>query len=165
MMSFFSRNASSGQSSSFTLLIVALLLLGGGYLLLSNSGRSMDTIMFRHLVTDETETLTEEQQREIIYYSNVLSQRFGFGLRVKIYEHGLDRVEPDPRIIYIGLSPVHEQVNIAWPPVLKKALPENFLFDLEHKHFQAYFEQDDWPQGLFSAMRRLDRELIKIERE
>ncbi len=164
-MSFFSRKGSSGQSSSFNLLIVALLLFGGGYLILSNSGRSMDAIMFRHLVTDETGTLTEDQKREIIYYSNVLSQRFGYGLKVKIHEQGLDMVEPDSRIIYIGLSPAHEEVVIAWPSVLKKALPEDFLFNLEHEHFQAYFEQDDWPQGLFSAMSRLDRELIKIERE
>ncbi len=148
--------------SSAGILVIILLLSGMGYLYWKSSQRFTDSVLSRYLVMDETGTLTDVQKKDISSFSSDMLARHGFGLMLRVFEDHAAVPDPDTRMIFMGLSPDHEQVIIVWPPVLKRAITPEVIHYLEQEHFLQYWE-DDWPAGVVAAMDRLLEELNKIE--
>ena len=166
-MSFFPRSGSGsrGQSSTFRVFLLVLLFVVVGILFWKNYERSMDVILSSHVVQDETETLSREQKDELSSFAKGLQDRFGFGLQIRVFEHFVQTPEPDSRVIFMGISPANQEVEIVWPPVLRRALPDDFTRHLEEEHFEEYWQGDNWPRGLYQALQRLGEELLAIEQE
>ncbi len=166
-MSLLPSSASGGrrQSSTFRIFIAALLFVVVGLLFWKNYERSMDAILSSHVVNDETETLTRDQQDQLASFARSVQDRFGFGIQIKVFEHFVETPEPDSRVIFMGISPACEEVAVVWPPVLRRALPEDFTRHLEEEHFEKYWQGGNWPRGLYQALHMLGEELLAIEQE
>ncbi|WP_028574375.1 hypothetical protein [Desulfonatronovibrio hydrogenovorans] len=163
-MIFSSTGFKGRQSSTIRILLMLVLFVGVGYLFWKNYERSMETIQSRHIVNDETETLDSDLQKEIVSFSGNLQRRFGIGVQVRIFRGFIVSPGDDSRMIFIGLSPAHQESTILFPPILKRALPQEVVHHLQVEHFEAYWEDGDWQQGLIEALNTIGQEMMKIER-
>ncbi len=163
-MVFMPRPGASSLNATIRILLTVLLFVGVGYLFWKNYERSLDLIFSENLVVDETNTLSSKQREELSNISANLEERFGFGVRIQVFDQDISAPEPDTRKIFIGLSPELQESEIVWPPVLKQALPGATVQELENRHFARYWPHD-WPRGLYSALNKLGEELLKIEQE
>ncbi len=154
-----------GQSSTFRIFVTVLLFVVVGLFFWKNYERSMDVILSSHLVRDETGTLSREQKDELSSFAMGLQDRFGFGLQIRVFEHFVEKPEPDSRVIFMGVSPAFQEVEIVWPPVLRRALPEDFTRHMEEEHFEEYWQGENWSRGLYQALHMLKEELLAIEQE
>ncbi|WP_291323314.1 TPM domain-containing protein [Desulfonatronospira sp.] len=160
-----SGSGSKRKSSTFRVFFTVILFVVVGLLFWKNYERSMDVILTSHMVTDETDTLSREQQDQLASFSRSMQDRFGFGVRIRVFEHFVAAPEPDSRVLFMGISPAYQEVAIVWPPVLKRALPQDFVQYLEEEHFEGYWQGEDWPRGLYQALHMLGEELLAIEQE
>ncbi|WP_291318452.1 TPM domain-containing protein [Desulfonatronospira sp.] len=160
-----SADGSRRQDSIFRMFFLVLVFVAAGFLFWKNYERSMDVILFSHVVQDETDTLSREQKDELSSIAKGLQDRFGFGLQIRVLDNLVQTPEPDSRVIFMGISPACREVSIVWPPVLRRALPQGFTRHLEEEHFEEYWQGDNWPRGLYQALQRLGEELLAIEQE
>ncbi len=160
----FSPTVKGRRNATLRMLMLIILFVGVGYLFWKNYERSMDTIQTRHLVQDETQSLDKETVQEIVAFSSSLQQRFGMSLQVKIFEGFVITPREDSKIIFIGLSPRYKESSIKFPPLMRRALPEEFLTHITQEHFDEFWENGNWQQGIVQALNKIGEELIKIEK-
>ncbi len=153
------------KSSTLRILLMLVLFVGVGYLFWKNYERSMETIQTRHFVNDETQTLDKAAQQEIADFSRNLQQRFGTGIQVRIFKNFIVSPPQDSRTVFIGISPQHKEDIIIFPPILRRALPDEFVNYMQDEHFAQYWENDGWQRGLLEALNLLGQEMMEIERD
>lgn len=152
------------QSSTLRILLMLILFVGVGYLFWKNFERSMDTVLTRHVVNDETNTLDRDTINEISTFSSNLQKRFGIGIEVRIFQKFAVPPSGDSRTIYIAVSPEYKEDIITFPSLLNKALPEDFVEYVKNEHFDRYWEDEGWQQGLMDFLNLLGQEIMEIER-
>ncbi|MFP4107742.1 MAG: TPM domain-containing protein [Desulfonatronovibrio sp.] len=163
-MIFSSSSSKRRQSSTMRILLMLILFVGVGYLFWNNFERSMDTVLIRHMVNDETDTLDQDAINEISTFSSNLQKKFGMGIEVRIFKNFAVPPSGDSRTIFIGLSPEQKEDIIVFPALLKRALPDEFVDYVVNDHFDQYWEDNNWQQGLMDFLNLLGQEIIKIER-
>lgn len=151
------------QGSTIRIILMLFLFVGVGYLFWKNYERSMDTIQTRHIVNDETGTLEDELVRDIVSYSKSFQRRFGMGVQVRIFQNFVVSPPQDSRMIFIGISPRYKESSVVFPPILQRALPEDFVSMIRYDHFERYWD-DDWQKGLAEALNLIGQEMVKIEK-
>lgn len=159
-----SYGAKKRRNYSLRMLMLVILFAGVGYLFWKNYERSMDTIQTRHVVQDETQSMDKELVQEIVAFSTSLQQRFGMTLQVKIFEEFVISPRKDSRVIFIGLSPRYKEHSIVFPPLMQRALPEEFVTHIKEEHFHEFWENENWQEGLVQALNKIGEEMIKIEK-
>lgn len=152
------------QSSTLRILLMLILFVGVGYLFWTNFERSMDMVLTRHVVNDETNTLDQDTINEISSFSSSLQERFGIGMEVRIFKRFVVPPSGDSRTIFIGISPEQREDIIIFPALLKRALPEQFVDYVANEHFDRYWENKNWQQGLMDFLNLLSQEIMQIER-
>ncbi|MCA1743643.1 MAG: hypothetical protein LC631_06815 [Desulfovibrionales bacterium] len=160
----FSPTVKGRRNATLRLLMLVILFVGIGYLFWKNYERSMETIQTRHVVQDETQTLNREIVQEIVAFSTSLQQRFGMSLQVKIFEGFVITPRKDSKVIFIGLSPRYKEASIKFPPLMRSALPEGFVTYIKEDHFDEFWVNGNWQQGLIQALNKIGEEIIKIEK-
>ncbi len=164
-MIFFPRKSGSNRSSVVRMLLMIGLFMAVGYLFWTNYEQSMDTIQTRHVLRDETDTLNEDMREKIVSFSRNLRERFGMGVQVRIFEDVVMAPPADPKIIYIGLSPRHMESAVVFPPLLRAALPDDFVDYISSEHFENSWENQAWVESLVQALNLIGREMMKIEQQ
>ncbi len=161
----FSQSSSRGrQSATLRILLMLILFVGVGYLFWKNYERSMDMIQTRHIVKDETQSLDQDVLDSIASFSSNLRQRFGIGVQVKIFQGFIVPPAKDSRTVFIALSPQYRESRVIFPPLLDRALPDDFLDYMHNEHFEKYWDNEGWHKGLMDALNMFGQEMMKIER-
>ena len=117
---------------------------------------SFKEIRSRGTVYDETETLSSAQKSALRDFASALRETHGLKLRVQVRKTPV--VLPaslDSKTVFIGINPYTQQVLTEFPPLLKKALGQNYMYTMQNAHFTPYFAKNQWQVGLASALQQL----------
>ena len=128
-----------------------------------NYDRALTKIAHKQSIWDQTKTLTDKQKKMLYKFSDLLKQRYGLSLRIKITKERIFIPKLDAKTIFIGLSPERKEVIVRFPPLVEKVLGIEFLRYLQEKHFVPYFENGNWPQGLAEALSLIGQKLMDVE--
>lgn len=142
----------SASGSLVRLLGLALIFLVVGWAFWQNNERAIERIKARQAITDATGALAEEDLEFARAVAAMLDERYGLTLRLQVVDDVLRIPEPDPRTLYLGLNPRTRLVVVEFPPLVAKALGQEFLRTLRESHFEQYWDGSGWPDGLRSAL-------------
>lgn len=117
---------------------------------------SFKEIRSRGTVYDQTETLTQAQKAALRDYATALRETHGLKLRLQVRNTPVVLPEKlDTKTVFIGINPYSRQVLIEFPPLLRKALGQDYMYKLQNEYFTPYFEKDQWQVGLGAALQQL----------
>ena len=148
----------TGETSTEKFIRFVLLLCifaGVGYAFWIQNGRMMESIKSRGTVWDEAHALTGDQKKALRRFGSSLQEIYGMKFRLHIRSNVVELPEPDGKTLFIGLNPETRQVLVDFPPLLRKALGEEYMYQLQNTHFGPYFERDEWQAGLAEALAKL----------
>lgn len=114
---------------------------------------------------DRTGSLSNDQQKLLSDYTQKFIATYGISIIIRIQDESFPpSVLPDrekANTFFFGLSPHNKQVHLEMPPLVAATLGDRFTFYLLHDHFPPYFAQENWPEGLASALSLIAEKLDK----
>ncbi|PIE69141.1 MAG: hypothetical protein CSA21_03805 [Deltaproteobacteria bacterium] len=113
---------------------------------------SIDTILAKQSIWDQTKTLTSDQKKAIQSFGRMLRSRYGIDLRLNITKDPVILPTLNAKTLFLGICPARQEVTIIFPPLVRSALGKGFEDHLARKHFTPYWKEGDWPRGLGSAL-------------
>lgn len=117
---------------------------------------SYKEIRTRGTVYDQTETLTSAQKAALRDYASAMRETHGLKLRIQVRNTPVVLPEKmDTNTVFIGLNPYTRQVLVEFPPLLRKALGADYMYNLQNEYFIPYFEKNQWQLGLATALQKL----------
>lgn len=119
------------------------------------SGQALEKINARGSVWDETKILTKDQKQALRSYASNLKSEHGIKLRLHIRKNDVVLPEIDRRTLFIGINPHTQQVLIEFPPLLRKAFGDDYMYHMQNEHFAQYFAKGEWQQGLVAALGKI----------
>lgn len=132
------------------------------WLFWKNSELAMHAIESRGAINDQTQTLTKTQRKDLQEFAKIFEDEFGMELKIKIVDRDLDPPAPDSKTLFLGLETQSELVVIQAPPLVEKALGREFFQRLEREHFVPFFENNQWPRGLYKALAEIWDALLNV---
>ncbi|GAU08035.1 hypothetical protein [Desulfoplanes formicivorans] len=124
---------------------------------------SLDQIMTKQSVWDQTKTLTTDQKRAIQSFSRMLKSRYGMNLKLKITREHVVVPALNAKTMFIGICPDRQEVTVIFPPLMRSALGTRFEDYLNREHFTPYWQDGQWHQGLGSALALIGEQLEKLD--
>jgi uncharacterized membrane protein YgcG len=124
---------------------------------------SLDQIMTRQSIWDQTKTLTTDQKRAIQSFSRMLKSRYGMELNLKITREPVVIPTLNAKTMFIGICPAQQEVTVIFPPLMRSALGTGFEDYLAREHFTPYWKDGQWHQGLGSALALIGERLEKLD--
>jgi len=95
-----------------------------------NNERVVDMLTRESAVYDETGRLDKAQRKSIVSFTRSLKAEFGLSSRIKIFGGDFVVPELDNKTMYIGLAPSINAVELRFPPLMRKALGDEFIEQL-----------------------------------
>ncbi len=141
------------------LLIGVFAVAGWGFWL--NSEVTLNNIQSRGAVWDETGLLQEDEKQGLRAMAARFTAEHGINVRMQLCTGKAELPRQAPRTLYIVISPEHKQVLIDFPPLLHKALGDEFMDWLQNTHFVPYFAQEQWGIGLADALKAIWQRLAQ----
>lgn len=111
------------------------------------------------VVTDETDSLTDEDKAFINRFASGLKDQFGQGCVVTVFEGPVQVPQLGSTTMFLGVSQAHREVVVRFPSIMRKALGREFQRGLMENHFTEYFESGDLPVGVREALSLIWTEL------
>ncbi|MFW5735359.1 MAG: TPM domain-containing protein [Oceanidesulfovibrio sp.] len=145
------RGSSFGEQFLRFMLLIAVFAVCG-WLFWLNSQQTVEKLKARSDVWDRTDTLNPGQTKALSRFGSMFEDELGLTVKMQIANEELEMPELDTKTLFIGLDLAEDNAVIVFPPLVEKALGEDFRRRLENEHFPSYFESGDWPQGLVLAM-------------
>ncbi len=112
---------------------------------------------------DLTQTLSPEQEQELLAYVRAFEKTYGLSLRIQIRATPFSKQEQAELAqtldMVLALCPQRQQVLFLVPPLAHKILGEPLIKDLREAHFIPYFKDGNWPVGLAGALNKITRKL------
>ncbi|MFV0423933.1 TPM domain-containing protein [Oleidesulfovibrio sp.] len=160
-MFFRARGAMRGPlvtgSSPKEKLLRALLLLGvfglAGWGFWMNSETALETLQTRGAVWDEAGVLHEEETDGLRSMATRFNSEYGIKVRIHVVKSEVTLPQVDSRTLYIIISPPHKQALVEFPPLVRKALGDDFMYSLQNTHFIPYFENGQWGLAVADALK------------
>lgn len=95
--------------------------------------RRFASIEARNAFWDETGLTRPEDRAALDEIVGRLRERWGLRVSVHIRKGAVPAPEDKPKGIFVGVSPGRRQALVLLPPLVKKAVPSNFTFQLENR--------------------------------
>lgn len=114
-------------------------------------------------IKDPGQMLSESDRTLVRDFREALQERYGLNLRLTLGPGAATAPATDAKTLYLGLDPEAGRAVLILPPLLRRGLGEEFAAYLESEHFVPYFEAQDWPQGLRTALVLLWNRLESLE--
>ncbi len=125
--------------------------------------RSLDTILAKQSIWDQTQTLSPDQKKAVQSFGRMIKTRYGIGLKLNITNKPVILPHLDAKTIFIGICPPRQEVTIIFPPLVRSALGAEFERQLQQEHFERYWKNNDWPRGLGAALARMGERLEHLD--
>lgn len=153
------RHRGRGIRPFFLVIIVAL----ACWAFWSNNQRRMEAIAMQGLFSDETNSLSGAGKAEVLRYLKAFKKDFGIPLEVHILQRPPSISANDASRIYLDLVPAQGRAYLHLPPLVRRAVGEEFVRDFEMS-FSRDFAGGDWRPGLVSAILALRAKLADVTR-
>lgn len=95
--------------------------------------RRFAAIEARNALWDETGLTRPEDRAALDELIGRLQERWGLRVSVHIRKGAVSAPEDKPKGLFVGVSPGRRQALVLLPPLVKKAVPSNFVFQLESR--------------------------------
>lgn len=129
----------------------------------TNSQRRMETIAMQGLFSDEADALTGEHRAVVLQHLLSFKKDFGIPLEVHIRKRPPALADHNPSRMYLDVVPEVGRAYLFLPPLVRHAVGEEFVRDLEVS-FRQDFASGDWRPGLISAILALRAKLAEVTR-
>lgn len=154
----FLRGDSSGEQFLRLILLIAIFAVCA-YAFWVNTGRSLDAIEARSTVYDPAKLTEKSIKRDWQKFASMFRDEFGLRLRIHIRNTPVELPELDSKTIFLGINPETRQVLVDLPPLVRRALGDEYMYALQNNHFSPYFAGGNWEQGVDAALERLWRDM------
>ena len=162
-MGIFSLRASGPWDHMLRLMALALVVCLVGLAFWKNSERNMERINAQASFSDATGTLSDAERDHVRAFISTLRKTYGLEARVQVSADKLTPPPPDGKTLYVGLAPGARTAVVLLPPLVTRALGQDFARTLETEHFPFYFEPGrSWPQGLILALDLIESRLASL---
>lgn len=144
-------------SSTKEKLLRALLLLGvfalAGWGFWLNSQNAMQMLQTRGAVWDEAGVLHEDESDGLRAMAARFDNEYGIKVRILIVKGEVTLPQVDSRTLYIIISPSNRQALLEFPPLVRRALGDEFMYSMQSSHFAPYFENGQWGLAIADALK------------
>ena len=144
------------------MLLIAVFALAA-WLFWLHSARTIERLNRQSAIYDETNALSREDKTALAQFEGMFKDEFGMRIKIRITKEPVVLPGLDSKTIFLGICPSRRQVLIELPPLVRRALGDQFLYALQGEHFKPYFDSGEWTKGLLEAIAKLWRELSRME--
>ncbi|MGE4262925.1 MAG: hypothetical protein AB7E46_00455 [Desulfovibrio sp.] len=131
-----------------------------------NSERNMERLNARFGLSDETKSLSPDQREHVQAFIAALRKNYGIEARVLITRQPPALPEPDGKTLYVGLCPEEKLAVVRLPPLVARAIGEDFARTLVAEHFPFHFAPGrSWQKGLLLALDLMESRLAALGAE
>lgn len=130
-----------------------------------NNERIIDRLNMEGAVYDETGVLDKDQKKYIVSFTHTLRDEYGLDAKIQVFGGDFTVPELDTKTLYIGLAPAIRIVEMRFPPMMHKALGQEFIDSLETTFILPSFDQGDWPMALQEVLAAIYQKLDSIGKE
>ena len=130
---------------------------------MSNNQRRLDTLIAEGLFSDDTKTVSSEQRDQVVGYLKVFKKEFGIPLEVHVRKNPPALNANDASRMIIDIVPSQGRAYLHLPPLVRHAVGEAFIRDME-RSFAQDFAAGDWRVSLVPAVLALRNKLAEVTR-
>ena len=131
-----------------------------------NSERNMERLNARFGLSDETKSLSPDQRDHVQAFITAMRKNYGIEARVLITRQSPALPEPDGKTLYVGLCPEERLAVVRLPPLVARAIGEDFARTLVAEYFPFHFAPGrSWQKGLLLALDLLESRLAALGAE
>jgi hypothetical protein len=130
-----------------------------------NTDRTITRLEQEQTVYDPADTLSSETRDYVAGFSSSLKDRYGMEFRLQVVLQDLGEPEPDAKTLFLGLALEKETARFRFPPMMARALGEDFTSHLANEHFDQYWANGNWEGGLAVALAKIWDRLDRLEQE
>ncbi len=128
-----------------------------------NNQSTLQKIQARNALWDQTKVLDRSERDYVQGFIRSMRNEFGVNVRVQITLDPIMEQEVDPKDMLIVISPPNQDVGMSFPGLVRHALGNNFISELENKHFANHFSDDEWPTSLMTCLSMIWERLVNVE--
>ncbi len=162
-MALFSTRGKSPTERMIRMFLLLLVFLGVIWAFWQNNERVMDKLQARQSIWDETGHLGDRDRSYVSSFAASLRERFGLRLKLHVRHGSVEVPDLDSKTMFIAISPSQNEAVVVFPPLLRSGLGESFVEYVKTTHFERYFQQDQWPEGLRSLLDLVWGQLVRLE--
>lgn len=128
-----------------------------------NNERTLDELEARRAISGAKDVLSQEQYQFVRGFASSLKERYGLEFKLRITPEPVQQPELDPKTVFIGISPENEQVVVEFPPLLARALGDDYLNQLRDEYFRDFWQQNEWKNALVMALASIWERLTQMD--
>lgn len=147
----------------FRPVILAALFAAICWAFISNNQRRLDALVAQGLFTDEMKAVSSEQRDQVVGYLKTFKKDFGIPLEVHIRKTPPALGASDASRMIIDIVPSRSRAYLHLPPLVRNAVGEAFIRDME-RSFAQDFAAGDWRVSLVPAVLALRNKLLEVTR-
>lgn len=129
-----------------------------------NTEKQLKQINSKFSVRDDPPVLTQEERRGLQEMINEFKSRYGTDVKVDIVSASLEKPETERPLIYLGIHQETGEVLLSFPPLLRKALGDDFANELIVEQITPRLPKKEYADALADTLRAIWLELGKLER-
>jgi len=135
-----------------------------------NSARNLERIAARtdarQGLADEAKGLDQDERGHVLAFIAALRRNYGVEARVRVAQTRPTPPEPDGKTLFIGLGLADKTAVVQLPPLISRALGQDFGPRLEQEHFPFHFAPGkSWQKGLVAALDLIESRLAALGAE
>jgi len=128
-----------------------------------NSERNIERINARFGLSDETKSLSRDEQEHVQTFITAMRNTYGIEARVQVRQGELDPPKPDGKTLFVGLGLRDKTAVVLLPPLVERALGPEFTRQLVVEHFPFHFGPGkSWQKGLVLALDLVEARLAAL---
>lgn len=128
-----------------------------------NNESTLQKIQARNALWDQTKVLDRSERDYVQGFIRSMRDEFGIKVRIQIILDPITEQEVDPKELLIVISPPNQDVGMHFPGLVRHALGQGFISELENKHFLNHFADDEWPASLMTCLSMIWERLVDVD--
>jgi hypothetical protein len=128
-----------------------------------NSERNIERLNTRYGLSDETKSLSPDEQEQVQAFIAALHKTYGIEARVQVRLGAPEPPVQDGKTLFVGLSLDAKSAVVVLPPLVERALGPDFARSLSAEHFPFHFGPGKrWQKGLLLALDLIQARLAAL---
>ncbi len=128
-----------------------------------NNQTTLEKIQARNALWDQTKVLSKSERDFVQGFIRSMRSEFGVKVHIQITTDPIVDEQLESKELYIGLTPAYEEVTMRFPGLVRHALGQKFIYELENNHFTNNFSEDKWPTALMTALSMTWERLVNVD--
>ena len=156
------QDSSGGRAFRLVLLTVVLILVAWGFW--TNMERRMERLGITGQILDTGHALSSEEKKNLEVYIKRFRNRFDLLLEIRVLAEPFRPDSWQGKSVLLAVVPQNRQVVFTAPPLVRRALGEEFMADLVDAFAPAFtdVEPKNWKEPLFQGLNTLERKLAEL---